>query len=558
MIFSKWSGSNENASANQAAAEAAAAAAAQHKADLARLKELEVKVAAINRSQAVIEFNLDGTVITANQNFLSVLGYTASEVVGRHHSMFVERDYAGSNEYRAFWEKLNRGEFSSEKFKRIAKGGREVWIQASYNPLLDDSGKPFKVIKFATDVTAVEEERRQSESERNAKAAEQGQVVGAVANGLRQLADGNMAFRLSDAFPREYEQLRNDFNEATTRLQTKVQDALEGINTNADAIRSGTADMSRAADELSQRTEQQAASLEETAAALGGITQTVHRTAESAKIASTTVQTARSEAEHSGEIVGKAVAAMQQIEQSSRKVSQIIGVIDEIAFQTNLLALNAGVEAARAGDAGRGFAVVASEVRALAQRAAEAAKEIKGLISASSQHVEQGSGLVGETGQALQRIVSRVNEINKLVVEIASGAQEQAVGLAQVNTAISEMDRATQQNAAMVEESTAAIHALAREADVMVTLMAKFEIGDSQGASRTSAPPASPSRPAHKASSGTRGQQSAPRQNLASASGQASALRGKLSESRSRSEPARPVRHAAAGGSHSNDGWEEF
>jgi methyl-accepting chemotaxis protein len=225
---------------------------------------------------------------------------------------------------------------------------------------------------------------------------------------------------------------------------------------------------------------------------------------------------------------------MQEIEGSSRKVSQIIGVIDEIAFQTNLLALNAGVEAARAGDAGRGFAVVASEVRALAQRAAEAAKEIKGLISTSSQHVESGAKLVGETGQALNRIVQRVNEINKLVVEIASGAQEQAVGLNQVNTAIGEMDRATQSNAAMVEESTAAIHALAKEADLMVSQMAKFELGHASGSAPRSAAP----QPASH---------SAPKKRYGDTSSQVNALRSKVQAAKT---PAR------ATGTH--DDWQEF
>ena len=534
LNLSKWSSGQSTADrikeleAKLGACEAAGAKTAL---ELTALKELEAKVAAIHRSQAVIEFKLDGTIITANENFLGAVGYGASEVQGRHHSMFVDRELAASSEYRNFWERLNRGEFIADKFRRIAKGGREIWIQASYNPLLDDTGKPYKIIKFATDITAAEEERRTTEAERASKAKQLSDVVSTVGHGLKELADGHMAYRIQGTFPADYEQLRINFNAAIEKLNAKIQEALTGINSNADAIRAGAAEMSRGADELSQRTEQQAASLEETAAALGGITQTVHKTAESAKLASHTVMTARGEAEHSGEIVGKAVAAMHEIEGSSRKVSQIIGVIDEIAFQTNLLALNAGVEAARAGEAGRGFAVVASEVRALAQRAAEAAKEIKALISMSSQHVESGARLVGETGQALSRIVQRVNEINKLVSEIASGAQEQAVGLNEVNTAIGEMDRATQQNAAMVEESTAAIHALAKEADMMVGLMGKFDLGDAAGSPRHAPAPAMTAR------------------RPASTSNQVTALRSKVKTARA------PARSSAA---VAEDDWQEF
>src|SRR5690606_31894959 len=219
-----------------------------------------------------------------------------------------------------------------------------------------------------------------------------------------------------------------------------------------------------------------AASLEETAAALDEITATVNRTADGARQASRVVQTARNEAEASGAVVSDAVAAMTAIEQSSNQIGAIIGVIDEIAFQTNLLALNAGVEAARAGDAGRGFAVVASEVRALAQRSADAAKEIKTLITASGRQVEQGVALVGQTGQALGRIVAEVAEIDGLMSEISASAQEQATGLQQVNTAVNQMDQVTQQNAAMVEESTAASHSLAQEADVLAASVARFKV----------------------------------------------------------------------------------
>jgi methyl-accepting chemotaxis protein len=253
--------------------------------------------------------------------------------------------------------------------------------------------------------------------------------------------------------------------------------------------------------DLSKRTEQQAASLEETAAALDQITATVKKTAEGATYARNVVAAAKTDAENSGQVVGQAVTAMGEIEQSSHQISSIIGVIDEIAFQTNLLALNAGVEAARAGDAGRGFAVVASEVRALAQRSAEAAKEIKALISASSTQVAAGVSLVGETGKALQRIVSQIAEINGVMIDIAASAQEQATGLNEVNAAVNQMDQVTQQNAAMVEESTAAGFALASEAEELSRMMSQFKVG-AQSASvvRASTKRRSPaSNPVHAA-----------------------------------------------------------
>jgi len=313
-----------------------------------------------------------------------------------------------------------------------------------------------------------------------AASIDQKTVVDAMASELNRLADGDLKARLTASVATEYKQLQDDFNRAVAQLDQ----AMSSVRETTASIRNGSEEIAAASDELAKRTEQQAASLEETAAALEQITVTVKRTASGSQQAAQAVASARGDAEASGEVVERAIAAMGQIEKSSAEINQIIGVIDEIAFQTNLLALNAGVEAARAGDAGRGFAVVAQEVRALAQRSAEAAKEIKGLISTSGQQVSQGVALVGETGKSLTRIVEQVAAIDGLVSEISSSAQEQASSLSQVNTAVNQMDQMVQQNAAMVEESTAASHSLKSEAGELDTLVSRFKVGDAPASGR--------------------------------------------------------------------------
>ncbi|MDD2796144.1 methyl-accepting chemotaxis protein [Acidocella sp.] len=316
-----------------------------------------------------------------------------------------------------------------------------------------------------------EQQRAADEQARTGFLEQQKFVVDSLAAGLERLALGNLQFRLTANFAVEYEKLRGDFNHAMETLEA----TMGSIAHNTHGVRAGAGEIRQASDDLSHRTEQQAASLEETAAALDEITATVRRTSESANAARDVVNAARADIERSGAVVSDTVGAMSGIETSSRQIGNIIGVIDEIAFQTNLLALNAGVEAARAGDAGRGFAVVATEVRALAQRSADAAKEIKALISASGQQVATGVRLVGETGKARGRIVEQVERLNSLVNEIAASAQEQATGLAEVNAAVNQMDKVTQQNAAMVEQTTAASHDLFAEAEELARLIAQFE-----------------------------------------------------------------------------------
>jgi methyl-accepting chemotaxis protein len=338
----------------------------------------------------------------------------------------------------------------------------------------DAAGHRLRLEEEAVQRRGVEaEERALREAEASEAARRQTQVVGAMAVGLERLAKGDLVARLTDQFATEYEELRRHFNLAAETLESAIME----VASTAHTIEAGTSEISSAASDLSRRTEQQAASLEQTAAALDEITATVRKTADGAAQVQAVVSTVKDDAERSDEVVRRAIVAMGEIEKSSQQVGQIVGVIDEIAFQTNLLALNAGVEAARAGDAGRGFAVVASEVRALAQRSADAAREIKKLISTSAAEVGRGVRLVDETGQSLQRIVGHVATVDSAVTEIAASAREQARGLAEVNTAVNHMDQVTQQNAAMVEQSTAASHSLAEEAQALTRLTGHFQIG---------------------------------------------------------------------------------
>lgn len=436
-------------------------------------------LAAIDRKQAIIEFSLDGVVQDANENFLAVTGYTKDEIVGKHHRIFCDEALRSGAEYRQMWEQLRRGETYGGRLKRVGKDNRTLWLDGAYNPVLDLNGNPYKVIKIASDITEVEVERLQQRTERERREEEQNCVVSNLQTALQRLSAGDLTAEINRPFAPAYEQLRADYNSAVGQLR----DLMNAIILKMNVMRNGVGEISQAADDLSRRTESQAASLEETAAALDEATTSVRETAGAATTANDLARQTRLEAENSGETVRKAVSAMTEIERSSGSISQIISVIDEIAFQTNLLALNAGVEAARAGDAGRGFAVVASEVRALAQRSSDAAKEIKQLISASTQHVDSGVDLVGRAGAALEHIVKSVTEVSQLVSTIASSAQEQSRGLAEINSAVNQMDQVTQQNAAMVEESTAASHSLNQEASELLRLVGHFNTGNSVPAS---------------------------------------------------------------------------
>ncbi len=349
----------------------------------------------------------------------------------------------------------------------VASGDLDTSIEAAARN--DEIGK---IGKTLVSMQADLKQARIAEERRSEQQQEQQFVVESLSAGLVRLSAGDFSQPITEAFPKDHEQLRHDYNLTLETLKETVQQVIEA----ARSIRNGAEEISQASDDLSHRTESQAATLEETAAALDELTASVKSAAEGARSVEATMAEARAEAEASGSVVGNAVTAMTEIEQSSNHISQIISVIDDIAFQTNLLALNAGVEAARAGEAGKGFAVVASEVRALAQRSSDAAMEIKTLIGDSSKQVERGVDLVGKAGEALQSIVERVTHISQLVSGIAEGAAEQSTGLAEINTGVTQLDQVTQQNAAMVEEATAAGHMLNTDSNKLAELVSHFTI----------------------------------------------------------------------------------
>lgn len=421
------------------------------------------RLRAIDQSQAIIEFETDGSVVEANDNFLKAMGYERAEIIGKHHRMFCDPSYAATEEYARFWERLRGGEFISSNFVRYGKGGREVWIQAAYTPVFNSRGKVYKVIKVATDISP------------------RMRAVKIIGQAIKRLADGDLTLRLTEVLDPVLENTRLDVNTAAQALD----ETMAGIVAAAQALSENAAVISHVSESIASNGERQAATVEETSAALEEINSTVKDTTSRTLATTRLVSETRSNAEASGLVVGQATAAMDEIAGSSREIENIIGVIDEIAFQTNLLALNAGVEAARAGEAGKGFAVVAQEVRELAQRSASAAKDIKGLIARSAEAVRHGVALVDKTGHSLQSIVDQVQEIDSNVDAISIAARDQAQGIGEINSSIGMLDKVTQQSAATVEEASAAAASLADGARDLYGLVSRFKTSLGKGATAT-------------------------------------------------------------------------
>jgi methyl-accepting chemotaxis protein len=444
------------------------------------------QLAAIDKIQGVIEFDLTGKITAVNANFASAVGYSENEIVGKHHSMFVETTYRSSHEYKVFWDNLAKGEAQAGQFKRIAKGSKEIWLQASYNPIMDINGKPFKVVKYATNIT-----EQYKSAAALAEAVEETQAI------IEAAKEGDLSSRVSlegkvGAIASLCEGV-NALMSEMTGIIVQVREAGETINTAAGEIAAGNND-------LSSRTEQQASSLEETAASMEQLASTVKNNAENAKQANQLSIAASGIAIKGGAVVSEVVATMSAINASSKKIEDIISVIDGIAFQTNILALNAAVEAARAGEQGRGFAVVAGEVRNLAQRSASAAKEIKELIHDSVGKTAEGTQQVETAGNTMHEIVSSVQRVTDIMAEITAASLEQSAGIDQVNQAVTSMDEVTQQNAALVEEAAAAAESLVEQAESLIETVSAFKLSgvNSRMKTRTSTK-LIPTRPALRA-----------------------------------------------------------
>ncbi|WP_152658706.1 methyl-accepting chemotaxis protein [Devosia chinhatensis] len=418
------------------------------------------QLAAISKSQAVIEFDLSGNILKANENFCSTMGYGLDEIRGRHHSMFVDQAYAQSREYQEFWRSLGRGEYHAQEFRRFAKGGREIWIQATYNPILDLNQRPYKIVKYATDITA----RKQG--------------VESVGSALTTLAQGDLTVRIDDALHGELEAVRCAFNQAAQTFSGIVRQ----IRDSSTVLREATGELLSGAKQLDERSARQNGAILETNTAVGQLVRTIKENAERSKSASDNSDIVFKVADDTGKAMSEANQAMDRISQSSAKISNIIGMIDDIAFQTNLLALNASVEAARAGEAGKGFAVVAVEVRRLAQSAASASADVKALVEQSAGEVAAGSKLVSGAATKLGSMVENVRENRALIAEIAQATQEQATSVTEIGNTVRQLDDMTRQNATLVAEINAAsaqTEGQARELDTVIDVFA-LQRGDTQ------------------------------------------------------------------------------
>lgn len=476
-----------------------------HEADMAG------QVSAIRKAMAVIEFTLDGHILDANENFLAVTGYSLDEIKGKHHGMFCDAAYRSSPEYRAFWEKLGRGEYDSGQYQRFGKGGREVWIQASYNPIMDAKGRPTKVVKYATDIT------EQKAARQLAKAVGEAQSV------IGRAKDKDLTSRIDMAGKEgEVAVLCGGINEL---IETMAQ-MISAVGVISGKVGAAADKMASESVELAERAESQAASLQETAATTEELAASIKTSAGNSRQAAALGDEAKTVASRGGAIVTDAVAAMGRIEQASASIADIISMIDEISFQTNLLALNAAVEAARAGDAGRGFAVVASEVRALAGRSSESANGIKSLIANSSEQVRSGVQLVKDAGRTLDEIVDAANRVAGTIAEISSAATEQANGVEEMAKTVAHMDEITQRNSLMADASSKLSRDLQGETQALAALVGAFQLGGSDQPARLAAD-----------------------------------LRSVLPVMKATAAPARPMplpRARVANGGRGDDGWAEF
>ncbi|MEM9248025.1 MAG: methyl-accepting chemotaxis protein [Pseudomonadota bacterium] len=426
---------------------------------------------AIERDQCVASISLDGTIQRLNDVFAKALGGSAEDFAGRPLKEFLAPDDPIHGTLSGFLAGIADGVGETPKLKLTQLGGGECWIRASINPVLDGNGRAYQISLIGEDITyGMERYRKETEAKERAE-ANRDFIVKSLADALDHVASGDLSYRITTPFAEEFDALRQNFNGTVEHLS----DVMAGVRTNVDTLRHSSTELSSASGNLAKRTETQAATLTQSAAALEQVSASISATASDSAQADSVVAEARSAAQEGGETVKSAVAAMDSIASSSKEISKIISVIDNISFQTNLLALNAGVEAARAGEAGRGFSVVASEVRALAQRAAEAASEINTLITQSTEQVREGVALVGRAGDALSTIAGKVVTASERVADIRLATNEQATAVTEITASVHTMDQTTQQNAAMGEEASALSQSLRSDADELLTTVSVFK-----------------------------------------------------------------------------------
>jgi methyl-accepting chemotaxis protein len=421
-------------------------------------KELDVagKINAIERVMAVIEFDLDGTILRANKNFCSAIGYEQSAIVGKKHRLFVDKTYAESAEYRTFWQSLAQGEFKAGTFKRVKRNGEALWIEASYNPVFDEQGKPIKIVKFATDVSNSESVCVLTQVMKNANTM------------LQTLAKGDLA-----AERKWFSHPRDSVECLAGSLQDTVGEVVEVAAVVNDAVNH----VNHGTEGLRDRIHEQSAAVQQTRASMEQVNQAIQSSSQTAKQTAALATSAQEKTHRGAQVMRDTIASMTQIQQASQQIAEIVSLIDGIAFQTNLLALNAAVEAARAGEHGRGFAVVAGEVRALAQKSAEAAKDIRHLIENTVSRVDEGSRLAAQSGQVLGEVSESINEVTGLIGALAGSFTQQAQVIQTVHHAVSQIDSATQQNSQFVEEASDASAQLSEQAEHLQAKMAYFKLG---------------------------------------------------------------------------------
>jgi len=426
---------------------------------------------AIEASQIKAEFAPDGALVAANAPFLDMMGQPLAQMQRKTLARLLD---STAEQSAPALQAASQGKTFVGMLRLTRENGVAALIDGSLDCVKDHQGKIIRLLLLGKDVTRAEAELDRARRDRAEAERQQTAVVDALRLGLRKLSLGDLSAHIAEPFGGSYEDLRHDFNDTVRSMA----DAMRHILSNARKISNDAGSISATAEGLSLRTESTAATLEQAAAALDQLTNSVKATAAGAERADQVVRAAKEKAEGSGKVVVEMVSAMDQISSSSDRITSIIKVIDDIAFQTNLLALNAGVEAARAGDAGRGFAVVASEVRSLAKRSSEAAREINDLINNSATQVHTGVDLVDRTGEALTQIVASVSEISRLVSDIAGASREQSVTLVEINSSVMQLDQSTQQNAARLEETTAASEGLTKEARSLVSTVGHFKMAE--------------------------------------------------------------------------------